>query len=103
MTVTRGIAVACAVAFCGCTPRPLPHATAADAERAFVALDELQRGRAVVASKCGTCHKPPPPTERSASDWPRVLDVMGPRARLSPADRRLVEQSYVVMCEAPAR
>jgi hypothetical protein len=72
---------------------PLPHATAADAERANVALAELEDGRTIVAGKCGGCHTPPRPTDR----WEPVFDEMAQRAKLDDNQRRLAQQYLATM------
>ncbi len=83
------------VVFAGCTPRLPPHATSADAERANVALSELQTGRTLVIKKCGGCHRPPKPVEHTAAEWPRSLDEMATRSNLDAEQRRLI-QLYLV-------
>ena len=75
-----------------CTPPP-PHATAADAERANVALAELEQGRTIVVGKCGGCHKPPLPSD----PWQHVMDDMAQRAKLDADQRHLAEQYLSVM------
>jgi hypothetical protein len=85
LVVLLGIASAC-------TPSP-PHATAADADRANVALAELEQGRTIVVGKCGACHKPPMPTDA----WQPVMTDMAERAKLDGDQRRLAEQYLSVM------
>ena len=81
-----------------CARRMPPHATALDAQRANVELGQLEEGRSLVVAKCGSrCHKPPLPTDHVRADWPKTLDVMGPRANLTPQDRHLIEQYMVAM------
>lgn len=87
-----GVVVLALVAVLGCAPPP-PHATAADAARANVALAELERGRTIVVGKCAACHKPPLPTDR----WQPVMDDMAKRSRLDAEQRHLVEQYLSVM------
>ena len=80
------------VAVGGCAPSP-PHATAADAARANVALAELEQGRTIVVGKCGACHRPPLPDD----PWQRWLPDMAARARLDASERHLAEQYLSVM------
>ncbi len=80
------------VAVAACAPAP-PHATAADALRANVALAELEQGRTIVVGKCGGCHKPPLPTDH----WQPVMTDMATRAKLDANQRRLAEQYLSVM------
>jgi hypothetical protein len=75
----------------------LPIATQTDASRAHVELASLQRGRSLVASKCGSCHRPPLPSDHGAIAWPREVDAMAPRAHLDVAERDLVERYFVTM------
>jgi mono/diheme cytochrome c family protein len=84
------------IAAVGCGPG-LPVATSGDAVRAGVGLDELQRGRSLVAAKCGGCHRPPMPTEHRTHDWPHMLDEMAARSHLDLAQHRLIEQYLVTM------
>lgn len=94
----RRLAIAAVLSLVGCARRMPPHATALDAERTSIALDELEQGRSLVVSRCGSrCHKPPLPTERTAAAWPTTLDVMAPRANLTPQDRHLIEQYLLAM------
>jgi len=83
------------VTLVACTPRLPPHATSADAERANVALSELQAGRTMLIKKCGGCHRPPKPDQHTAAEWPRSLDEMATRSNLDGEQRRLI-QLYVV-------
>ena len=75
-----------------------PGATAADAERAHVALGDLQRGRALLVTKCGgACHRPPVPIDHPASEWPGKLDEMAVRAGIDGGQRALIEAYLVTM------
>ena len=80
----------------GCSAS-LPAATASDASRAHLELADLQHGRALVVSKCGSCHRPPLPTEHAATEWPVMLDEMSARANLDVMQRRLIEGYLVTM------
>lgn len=80
----------------GCRVSP-PTATAIDASRAHVELTELQRGRSLLVTKCGNCHRPPLPTDHGAHEWPEKLDEMSTRANLDVLQRRLIEQYLVTM------
>ena len=79
---------------CGFSP---PVATSNDASRANLELADLQHGRTLLVNKCGTCHRPPMPTDHTAGDWPVKLDEMSVRAKLDIAQRRLIEQYLVTM------
>ncbi len=41
-------------------------------------------------ARCGTCHVPYPREEHGPAEWNRILDVMGPRAALTHAQRERV-------------
>lgn len=82
------------LAGCGMSP---PAATALDASRANVALADLQNGRSLLMSKCGSCHRPPLPTEHRALDWPEKLDEMSQRSNLDHMQRQLIEGYLVTM------
>ncbi len=75
----------------GCAPPP-PHATATDAIRVNVELKQLERGRSLLVGKCGGCHRPPYPTEHTATEWPERLDEMAARANLDGDQRKAIEQ-----------
>jgi hypothetical protein len=75
----------------------LPVASPGDASRAGIELADLQQGRSLVAAKCGSCHRPPLPTEHRSNDWPHMLDEMSSRAKLDIAQRHLIEQYLVTM------
>ena len=91
----RAVAITLLLAACRIAP---PQATALDAERAHVALDELQHGRALLLTKCGgACHAAPLPSAEAPAAWPAKLDEMSERAGLGPEQRRLIETYLVVM------
>jgi len=41
-------------------------------------------------ARCGVCHVPRPREEFSVAEWPRILDVMAPRAGLTGTQRERV-------------
>jgi hypothetical protein len=84
-----------------CMSTGLPVATASDAARAQVGLAELQRGRSLVAIKCGGCHKAPLPNEQPAANWPGELDAMTVRSHIDAEQRRLIESYLVTMATRP--
>ncbi|HEV7553904.1 MAG TPA: hypothetical protein VGO00_00540 [Kofleriaceae bacterium] len=79
---------------------PPPQVTALDAQRANVALGDLQQGRTLLLAKCGGCHTVPTPDEQTAAAWPKKLDDMSGRARLSPVEHQLI-QLYLVVKARP--
>jgi mono/diheme cytochrome c family protein len=84
----------CALAGCQVS---LPSATASDASRANIELADLQRGRSLLVTRCGSCHRPPMPGERRAVEWPDKLDKMTERANLDVAQRHLIESYLMTM------
>jgi hypothetical protein len=93
--VTSLCALLCALA--GCGVRSPPSATATDASRANIQLADLQRGRSLLVTKCGNCHRTPLPGEHRASEWPGKLDEMTTRANLEGDQRHLIEEYLVTM------
>jgi hypothetical protein len=82
----------------GCARRMPPRATALDAQRANMTLAELEQGRSLVVSKCGSrCHKPPMPNDHTPSEWPKAMDEMAPRASVTFDERRAIERYLVAM------
>lgn len=82
----------------GCATRMPPRATPADAQRANMTLAELEDGRKLVVSKCGSrCHAPPMPSDHTALEWPESMDEMSPRAGVSGDERRAIERYMVAM------
>jgi hypothetical protein len=88
-----GSLVALAAA-CGAPP---PHATAMDAQRANVALAELEAGRTLLLQKCGRCHAVPHPNRYAAVDWPAKVDDMTERSKIDPAQRTSIELYLMTM------
>jgi hypothetical protein len=94
-TVVITLVVICIAA---CARRMPPRATPLDAERANVSVAELDHGRSLLVAKCGSrCHKAPLPTDKLASEWPKALDEMAPRANLNAPDRHSIEQYLLAM------
>jgi hypothetical protein len=97
--VALGFALGLVGMLAGCGVSP-PPATALDASRVHVELADLQRGRSLLVSKCGGCHRPPLPAEHRGDLWPEKLDEMSPRAHLDLEQRHLIE-AYLVTMAAP--
>ena len=91
--VTLGVALGLVA---GCVAAP-PPVTAIDASRAHVELADLQRGRSLLVSKCGGCHRTPLPAEHRGAAWPEKLDDMSARAHLDDLQRHLIEAYLVTM------
>ena len=98
----HALVIAAMLAAAGCARRMPPRATAMDAQRTGIALDELEHGRKLVVSKCGSrCHQPPMPNDHTAREWPHALDEMAPRAALSTDERSAIERYLVAMTKRP--
>jgi len=73
------IVVSAWLAACGGSRLPVP--TAADASRASahfpdVTLSELNHGRTLYVSRCGSCHTLKPPSELSGEQWQAEVSDM---------------------------
>lgn len=55
----------------------------------------LTQGKALYEQKCGTCHELYVPSAFSAAKWPGIVEHMGPLAKISKDDERLV-LNYVI-------
>jgi len=55
-------------------------------------LGDLTHGHDVFVSRCSSCHSLPRPDVKSPEQWGAVLDEMGARAKLSAAERDLVNR-----------
>ena len=94
----QALLVAAVIAFAGCARRMPPRATATDAQRANMTVAELETGRSLVISKCGSrCHQPPMPNDHTALEWPKAMDEMSPRAAITADQRRAIERYMVAM------
>jgi mono/diheme cytochrome c family protein len=94
---TPGLTIGFMVALLGgCVAGP-PVATPADAARANRGLAELQRGRVLLVARCGSCHRPPMPSDRGVREWPGMLDEMSGRANLDATQRQLIEVYLITM------
>jgi cytochrome c5 len=80
-----------------CMPRTPPHATAADAQRANVALAELEEGRKLLVGRCAGCHKAPLPEEHPVSQWPTIVAEMAERSKIDARQQALIAQYLVTM------
>ncbi len=84
-----------------CVP-PAPHPVPTDvpvAKRRFpdATLESLADGRARYVSKCGGCHQLYEPERHAPDAWPRTLDSMSARAKLTEEDRARIEQYLVTL------
>jgi hypothetical protein len=63
--------------------------TAADATTTAT-LTDLQQGRSLYISNCGSCHGLYSPDDYTSSQWKSIMTSMGPKAGLSASDNLLV-------------
>ena len=69
------------VALVACGGSPIPQPTAADARRGAahfpdLTLAELERGRSLYVSRCGSCHTLKRPAELAPHQWEREVTAM---------------------------
>ncbi|HEX2878100.1 MAG TPA: hypothetical protein VHO25_01060 [Polyangiaceae bacterium] len=86
-----GLSVASACVLVACGASPYPHATAADVavaqkQRAGVTLQDLEQGRSLYLSRCGSCHQVIDPKSVAPSKWPHEVEEMRERAKLDTQD-----------------
>jgi mono/diheme cytochrome c family protein len=84
------------LAACGVS---LPVATALDAQRAGVSVDELTRGRRIYSSRCSVCHAPHAPGEFPAARWPSLVAEMRERSKISADEEAAIERYLVTMAK----
>jgi cytochrome c5 len=99
LVATAGLAAAC-----GAHPKagtiPLPIA-APLVEQARVRWPEtteadLAEGRELFVTRCNRCHDLPDRRAYDEQRWPRILDTMGPRAKLDRRQHQLVLRFILV-------
>ena len=81
-------------ALAGCAGQ-IPHASLAQTELAArqwpdVTTQSLERGREIYIQKCSGCHLLRIPSRYTSRQWPKVLDTMAARAKLTRAQKHAV-------------
>ena len=88
--------VSAILAGCGASAGPVPVVPSdqkwASEHWPGTTLADLTRGHDVFVSRCSSCHGLPRPEVKSPEEWTSVLDEMAARAKLSAADRDLVNR-----------
>jgi mono/diheme cytochrome c family protein len=89
----------------GCAGQ-LPPPTAADALRAEgqfpgTTVEDLARGRQLYVEHCSGCHALVRPQEKPPEAWPKLVNEMTKRSRLSPDKARDVTRYLVIASAAP--
>jgi hypothetical protein len=92
----------------GCGGTWIPEATDADSARVSAqwpgtTTAQLNQGRSLLLSRCGSCHQPPSPAEKVAASWPGEVQEMAVRAKLSVDDAALVERYLVAFAKDQPR
>jgi cytochrome c5 len=64
-------------------------------KRETASLTDLQQGHDLFKNKCGNCHKLPSPSSYDAAKWTKILEKMGPKAKLN-QDQVALVYKYVV-------
>ena len=87
--VGLGFIVVAAVSGCGGQIPPVTPELVTLAQQRWPAAttDSLTRGRAILTTRCGQCHRPPGPADHSENEWNYYLPIMAPRAQLSATQR----------------
>ena len=91
---TLAIALLCVVDLSGCStnfaPPPVTSEMARRKSGQHVDLATLRDGRALFVSRCIECHTLPAISRYHIQEWPCLVDIMAPRAKLGPAERDAV-------------
>lgn len=64
-------------------------------KRETASLADLQQGHELYKNNCGKCHKLPSPNSHDSAQWKKVLEKMGPKAKLN-QDQVALVYKYVV-------
>jgi cytochrome c5 len=92
-----------ATALAACGGSSLPRPTAADASRGAahfpdLTLAELEQGRSLYVSRCGSCHSLKPPSELAPQQWDQEVTEMREKngVKLSDAEARAIVRYLTV-------
>lgn len=83
------------LAFAACTTQIYVPSEANVNKRQTASLEELTQGHKLFGDKCGRCHKLPNPPKYNSDQWTKILEKMGPKAKLDKSQVDLVYK-YVV-------
>ena len=97
-----------AAAFCAaCGGSPIPQPTAADAGRGSahfpdLTLSELEQGRTLYVSRCGSCHALKRPSELPAQQWETEVTEMRSKngVKLSDAEAQAIVRYLTIAATA---
>lgn len=96
MKTPLALALAFGVAACfpktGAVPEPLSPASVEAARGRWpdVSATSLATGRDLFVAKCNRCHGYPDLVATEEAKWPEIVERMGPRSNLAPAEVNLV-------------
>ena len=98
-------ALAILVLAAGCAGR-LPPPTEADALRAAArfpgtTVAELSHGQKLYIDRCSSCHALPDPQHKRPDEWPKMVDEMKERSRMSDGVASEISRYLVVASTAP--
>ena len=89
------IAVILLLVFAACSTQIYTPTSANVNKHETATLTELQQGHDIFQNKCGKCHRYKKPAKYSAAQWTKILEKMGPKAKLNKDQVSLVYK-YVV-------
>jgi len=89
------IAIILLFAFAACSTKIYMPTDANVNKRQTATLADLQQGHDIFKEKCGKCHGYKNPAKYSADQWTKILQKMGPKAKLNQEQISLVYK-YVV-------
>lgn len=83
-------------------PKPGPDDVArAVARWPETTLADLERGRSLYVTRCGSCHRLIEPRHISPEAWPAHVDDMSERAKLEPEQAAAVSRYLVTVAGRP--
>jgi hypothetical protein len=89
------LAIILLLVFAACSTQIYVPAEANVNKHETASLTELQQGHDLFKNNCGRCHKLAKPQSHNPEQWTKILEKMGPTAKLSKEQVSLVYK-YVV-------
>jgi len=83
------ISILSAVFLIACSPA-LFIPTTENSAKAGVSLEQLQLGRKLYVSHCGSCHSLHLPKQYNSENWVRNLNKMQEKAKISDAEKAII-------------
>ncbi len=106
MRASRSLAslTAWVAAACVTLPQPTPaDVQVANQKWPDASLETLQAGRKALVARCSGCHTVPLPSEFSPAEWLPILADMHDEAKVTEADRLLIDQFVLTLSESYRR